>query len=134
MRGSPSWRSAAADTERMLILIDQFVTERCGMLEESINSMFPTVRWSLFERQINGGIKDACICLIGGVQFSDANNAARINAGLEIISVLSKHYGVTVPVFIDNAEAVNVLQPMEAQRIALVVTANDKELRIEKEV
>lgn len=126
--------ASVADTERMLILIDQFVTERCGMLEESINSMFPTVRWSLFERQINGGIKDACICLIGGVQFSDANNAARINAGLEIISVLSKHYGVTVPVFIDNAEAVNVLQPMEAQRIALVVTANDKELRIEKEV
>lgn len=121
-----------ADAEQFLMLIDQFVTERCGLLEESINSMFPTVRWSLFERQINGGMKDTCICLIGGVQFTDANNAARINAGLEIIGVLSKHYGVTVPVFIDNAEAVNRLQPMDAQQIALVVTANDKELRVER--
>ncbi len=123
-----------ADTERFLILIDKFVTERCGLLEESINSLFPTVRWSLFEQQINGGIKDACVCLINGVQFSDANNAARINAGLEIISVLSKHYGVTVPVFVDNAEAVNELQAMDAQRVALVVTSGDKALRIEKEV
>lgn len=120
-----------ADTEQFLMLVDKFVAERCSLLEESINSLFPSVRWSLFERQINGGMKDTCICLIGGVQFSDANNAARINAGLEIIGVLSKHYGVTVPVFIDNAEAVNSLQKMEAQRIALVVTKNDEVLRVE---
>lgn len=119
-----------ADAEQFLMLVDKFVAERCGLLEESINSLFHTVRWSLFEKQINGGMKDTCICLIGGVQFSDANNAAKINAGLEIIGVLSKHYGVTVPVFIDNAEAVNRLQPMEAQRIALVVTAEDKTLRV----
>lgn len=121
-----------ADTEQFLMLVDKFVAERCSLLEESINSLFPSVRWSLFERQINGGMKDTCICLIGGVQFSDANNAARINAGLEIICVLSKHYGVTVPVFIDNAEAVNSLQKMEAQRIALVVTMNDETLRVER--
>lgn len=121
-----------ADTEQFLMLVDKFVAERCSLLEESINSLFHTVRWSLFERQINGGMKDTCICLIGGVQFSDANNAARINAGLEIIGVLSKHYGVSVPVFIDNAEAVNRLQPMEAQRISLVVTAEDTKLRVER--
>ena len=115
------------------MLIDRFVTERCGLLEETINRLFPTVRWSLFERQINGGIKDTCVCLIGGVQFSDANNAAKINAGLEIIGVLSEHYGASVPVFIDNAEAVNCLNTTKAQRISLVVTAEDKELRIEKE-
>lgn len=122
-----------ADTERFLMLIDKFITERCGLLEETINHLFPTVRWSLFERQINGGIKDTCVCLINGVQFSDANNAARINAGLEIIGVLSKAYGVSVPVFIDNAEAVNRLYNTDAQRISLVVTLEDKDLRIEKE-
>lgn len=123
-----------AETEQFLILIDKFVTERCGLLEETINHLFPTVKWSLFERQINGGIKDTCVCLINGVQFPDANNAAKINAGLEIIEVLSKHYGVSVPVFIDNAEAVNTLYQINAQRISLVVTDSDKELRIEKEV
>lgn len=121
-----------ADTEQFLMLIDQFVTERCGLLEESINGLFQTVRWSLFEKQINGGMKDTCVCLIGGVQFSDANNAAKINAGLEIIEVLSMKYGVTVPVFIDNAEAVNRVRKIAAQQIELIVTREDEKLRVER--
>lgn len=119
-----------ADTEQFLMLIDKFVTERCGMLEESINSLFKTVKWSLFEEQINGGIKDCCNCHIGGVELSNANNAAKINAGLEIIEVLSRYYKVTVPVFVDNAEAVNELAEIEAQRIALYVTDADETLRV----
>lgn len=122
-----------ADAERQIMKADKFIAERCGMLEDSINSLFQTVRWSLFEKQINGGIKDACTCLVHGVQFSDANNAAKINAGLEIIDVLSGIYGVSVPVFVDNAEAVNAVRKTNAQQIKLIVTNADKELRIEKE-
>lgn len=120
-----------ADTERFLILLDRFVAERSRMLEDSINSLFPTVRWSLFERQINGGLKEVCTCLVGGVQFSDANDAAKINAGLEIIEVLSNHYGVSVPVFVDNAESINDLQRISSQIVALFVTEGDMVLRIE---
>ncbi|MDL2205348.1 AAA family ATPase [Eubacteriales bacterium OttesenSCG-928-N13] len=118
-----------ADIERAIILIEQFITERCRALEESINTLFPTVRWKLFEVQINTGIKDTCICLIDGVPFSDANNAAKINAGLEIIDVLSRFYDASVPVFVDNAEAVNQLANIESQRVALTVTT-DNPLRI----
>ncbi len=119
-----------ADTEQFLMLIDKFVTERCGMLEESINRLFKTVKWTLFEEQINGGIKDCCNCHIEGVELSNANNAAKINAGLEIIEVLSRFYKVAAPVFIDNAEAVNELAEIEAQRIALYVTDTDESLRV----
>lgn len=120
-----------ADTEQFLMLIDRFVSERCKALEMSVNSLFPSVKWKLFDTQINGGIRDCCDCLVEGVQFSDANNAAKINAGLEIIDVLSKHYGVSVPVFVDNAEAVNALKKIESQRIALFVTLYDDTLRFE---
>lgn len=123
-----------ADIERFLMTIDHFVSERCKALEESVNSMFPSVRWKLFDVQINGGIKDCCDCLVGGVKFSDANNAAKINAGLEIIDVLSRHYEASVPVFIDNAEAVNELNRIGSQRIALVVTQSDATMRVEYEI
>lgn len=122
--------AAIAKTEQDLILIDSFVTARCKALEESVNTLFPTVRWKLFDVQINAGIKDTCVCLIDGVPFMDANNAAKINAGLEIIDVLSRFYGASVPVFIDNAESVNDLRQIEGQRIALTVS-HDPELRIE---
>lgn len=119
-----------AATEQDLIKIDSFVTERCKALEESINALFPTVQWKLFDVQINAGIKDTCVCMICGVPFMDANNAAKINAGMEIIDVLSRFYGVSVPVFVDNAESVNELRNIESQRVALTVS-HDPSLRIE---
>lgn len=119
-----------AATEQELIRIDSFVTERCKALEESINALFPTVQWKLFDVQINAGIKDTCVCMIGGVPFPDANNAAKINAGLEIIDVLSRFYGASVPVFVDNAESVNDLRRIEGQRIALTVS-HDPALKVE---
>lgn len=119
-----------ATTEQDLIKIDSFVTERCKALEESINALFPTVQWKLFDVQINAGIKDTCVCMIGGVPFTDANNAAKINAGMEIIDVLSRFYGASVPVFVDNAESVNDLRMIEGQRIALTVS-HDPALKIE---
>lgn len=117
------------ETEQMIILAEQFVQARCGALENSINSRFPTVRWKLFDRQINGGIADCCECLIpcGGamVTYSSANTAAQINADIEIVNVLSAHYDVEVPLFVDNSERVNALAPTETQLITLSVSTDD---------
>lgn len=67
------------------------------------------------------------------VPFAFANNAARINAGLEIISVLSECKGVKMPVFIDNAESVTQFAETDMQTVKLVVSEDDKKLRLELE-
>ena len=65
-----------------------------------------------------------------GVPYICLNNGAKINVGIDIINTLSRHYGVTVPLFVDNAESVTRLQACSAQVIRLVVSENDKELRM----
>ena len=120
-----------AKTDGEIMMLERYIAERCKYLETSINGMFPTVRWKLFDTQVNGAIVDTCVCTVCGVPYNDLNNAARINAGLEIINVLCGFYGVTVPVFVDNAESVNELAPMESQVIRLIVS-HDKQLRIEQ--
>ena len=67
------------------------------------------------------------------VPYTFANNAARINAGLEIIATLSEHWGIKMPVFIDNAESVTHLTESDTQTIRLVVSEADKKLRTEVE-
>jgi hypothetical protein len=47
-----------------------------------------------------------------------------------VINTLSEHYGFEAPIFVDNAEAVNELIPVNAQLIRLVVS-KDKQLRVE---
>lgn len=123
------------ETEQLMILLDRFVQDRCSALEDGINSRFPTVRWKLFDRQINGGIVDTCMCMIpcdsGLVAYESANTAAQINADIEIVNVLSEYYDVEVPLFVDNAERVVALAQTETQLITLAVSMDD-ELNIDE--
>jgi hypothetical protein len=123
--------------ERGLYLCEVFTMTKVGMLDSKINDHFQNVRFQLFQKQINGGIKECCEVLVPtkdgayALYNVDANNAAKINAGLEIINVLSWYYGKFIPLFVDNAESVTELLKIEAQVIRLVVSEQDKKLRME---
>ena len=121
-----------------LRLVEIFIKSKMDMLSEKVNRMFKSVSFRLFIEQVNGGVKEDCEVLVPGpsgqmVAFSFANNAARINAGLEIIQVLSGHYGLSMPVFIDNSEAVTKIFKADYQVIKLVVSEKDKVLRMVSE-
>lgn len=122
--------------QRGIYLCELYTRTRASLLDERINSRFQTLKFRLFTEQKNGGIADDCEALIpcktGMVEFKSANNASRVNAGLEAIDTLSEYYGVCLPVFADNAESVTHLRDTDAQVIRLVVSEPDKELRFEK--
>lgn len=121
----------AAEYERLeseLFLIEEFTRTKVSMLEQKINGHFKMARFKLFEEQINGGLAECCEVVYNGVPFSAGlNSAARVNVGLDVIRTLSVHYGVTLPVIIDNAESVNELEEIESQVIRLIVS-KDKTL------
>lgn len=119
-----------ADLEGQEFTIEQFTRVKIDALESRINSRFKYVRFKLFDTQINGAQVECCDTLINGVPFQDANNAARINAGLSIIDTLQEHYNVYAPVFVDNAESITALRPIDSQVIRLIVSEADKKLRI----
>lgn len=117
--------------EAQLFQIEEFMKVKCELLEEKINSHFKLVTFKLFDTQVNGAIVETCEVLVNGVPFSTGlNNAARINAGIDIINTLSKHHEVSAPIVIDNAEAVTKLIDTDAQVIRLIVSAADKTLRV----
>ena len=119
--------------ENMLFLIDEYSRYKTQFVEDSINSLFRIARFRLFREQANGGIEDRCDVVYEGVPYISVNNGAKINVGIDIINTLSKAYGVTVPLFVDNAESVTKIETSTAQIIRLVVSENDKELRINYE-
>jgi DNA repair protein SbcC/Rad50 len=119
-----------ADLESDEFVISEFVRAKVDMLESKINGMFTGVQFKLFDTQLNGGLVECCDTLITGVPWQDANNAAKINAGIEIINVLSDYYGVSAPIWIDNAESITSINRTSAQRIELYVSEADKTLRV----
>lgn len=123
-----------AEQEQMIDLTESFIRAKMNMISEKINEKFKVVRFSLFENQINGGLKEICECTVNGVPYSSLNNGHRIIAGLDIIRSLSELYGVSAPVFADNSESINKYNfpDMDTQIIHLIVT-DDKKLTVESE-
>lgn len=124
------------ELEKGLYLCDLFTKKKVSALTERINGKFKRVRFRLFIEQLNGGLKEDCEVMIPRddgtlVPYTFANNAARINAGLEIINTLAEHWNIRMPVFIDNAESVTHLENSDTQIIRLVVSEADKKLRLE---
>lgn len=119
-----------ANLEGQEYLCDEFIKTKVNMLEGKINKKFKTVKFKMFNTLVNGGIEECCETLINGVPFNDANNAAKVNSGIDIINVLTQYYQVCAPIFIDNRESINDLTDTESQVISLIVSREDKELRI----
>ncbi|MDY3781387.1 MAG: AAA family ATPase [Candidatus Faecousia sp.] len=128
---------AAADNlneiDKLLFLTEEFSRYKASFVESGINGRFRLARFRLYREQANGGTEDRCDVTYDGVPYIGLNNGMKINVGIDIINTLSRAYGVTVPLFVDNAESVTKLEKTGCQVVRLVVSENDKELRINHE-
>lgn len=119
-------------------LVEEFSRKKAAMVTDKINARFKSVRFVLFEDQINGGMKEICEPTIQNdagqwVPYKAANTAASVNAELEIISVLNDFYHTNLPVLIDRAESISQPAAIPQQTIRFIVSPDDNTLRLNKE-
>ena len=120
-----------ANQEKMIFLLEEFIRFKMDAISASINDKFDGICFKLFENQLNGGLKECCECTVDGVPYSSLNNGHRIVAGLKIIKALQELYGVSAPIFVDNAESVNDFNfPKMDSQLILLSVSDDKKLRI----
>ena len=122
--------------EQGLHLCEEFIRTKARMVTESINSRFKSIRFRLFRNQTNGGLREVCEPMIENkagewVEYRSANYAAQVNANLDIVSTLMRHYGVHLPVLMDQGESVTEPLAVDEQFIRFIVSAEDKEIRVE---
>lgn len=100
-------------------------------LQKRVNDLFPSVRFRLSRELLNGREVGHCELSVDGVPYSGLSTSERINAGLELINALARHYNIVAPIVIDNAEAVNKVTPTLGQQILLEVSPA-KKLNVEQ--
>lgn len=115
-----------AKLEGQLFLCEEFTRTQVELSEGMINKKFKNIKFKLFKELINGGLEEICEIVKDGVTYSNLNTAAQINAGIEIINVLSEHYGTKAVIFIDNAESVNKIADTDSQLVKLIVSEDEK--------
>lgn len=121
-----------SELERKEDVARRYQDRQNTILEERINEHFSLVKWKLFRTVNNGGDpfdEPFCECYVDGVAYHDGlNQAARLNAGLDIINTLCKHYEVSAPIVIDNAESNLDILHTDSQQIRLQVSDVDLQI------
>ena len=117
--------------DQQIFLCEEFARYKVQFIEEGVNQKFRLARFRLFQEQVNGGLADCCEPTYEGVPYGSLNNGMRINLGVDVIRTISEHYGLKVPLVVDNAESVTRLAGIDTQVIRLVVSEADKVLRVE---
>lgn len=122
--------------EHGIHLCEEFVRTKARMVTDSINAHFRYVRFVLFRDQINGGLREICEPTVESkdgtwVEYRSANYAAQVNAKLDIVTTLGRHYGVHLPILMDQGESVSTPLTVDEQMIRLIVSPADQEIRVE---
>lgn len=120
-----------ADCEAKILLLEKFTVQKMTMLSSRVDEKFYFVKINMFNTQINGGVTETCDITVDGVNYSDLNNAKKIQAGLDMIYALQQLYQIKTPIFMDNRESVTSIPENGTQIINMFVSKEDKELRIE---
>lgn len=123
-----------ATLEGKEFIADKFNRAKIEAIENGINGLFATIKWKMFKPLMTGGEEECCEALIDGTPYQAANNAAQINAGIECINTLSKHFDMYLPIFVDNAESICKLIPSESQIIRFVVDESCDKLTVKENI
>ena len=116
-----------------LSLIKKYDEIKAVMTTEKVKAILPGMDFKLFNyNNTNEGYTETCELVKDGKPYANLSNGEKIAVGCELIAAISKHYGVSNPVWIDNAEATTKHLETNGQAILLRVSAADAELRIER--
>ena len=124
--------SCIAAAEKDVMRLDEKFETIIINSEKDISKLSESLNFKLFIETIGGVTQQCCTPVYNGVDYKDLNTASKINAGVEIIGVLSKHFNISVPLFIDGAESVTEINEIDTQVIKLCVNPEEKELKISK--
>jgi DNA repair protein SbcC/Rad50 len=119
-----------ADLEKLEFQIETYQNSEMDLIEKRVNDKFSIVKFKMFEKQMNGGVKQTCVAMVDGVPYKSVNTAGQIQASLDIINAMQHHYQTFATAFIDNAESITDIPVMQCQTVQLIVDKNFKKLEV----
>ena len=105
----------------ILLKIKDYHKEYSQLIADELNSRFENIKINTFKLQKDGQIKETFEITKGGVPYKSLNSAGKIEAGIELIELLSDLLEVNLPIIIDNKEGITKKFNIENQLITLSV-------------
>lgn len=118
--------------EGMMGKLSMFEREKASIISEKVNKKFDYISVKMTEVNKSGEIVDTCAILDKeGVSYQVTNSASRMRCGIDVARSFSRFYGVSLPLFVDNAERMDSSNlPGEEGQVVLLRVSDDKGLNV----
>ena len=123
--------------EYLADLAGKFIQRKMDLVTSEINSNFEYVGFKMFDTLKSGEIKQVCDATLNGVSYDNLSKGEKLFASLDILNAFQNHYGVMLPLIIDDAESYtsNTLVDVPNQKILFkVVEGAALSVKVESEV
>ena len=122
-----------AEIEGVLALFDERERQKAEIIRTRVSSLFELCEVHMEERKKDGTMTPACNILINGVIAQVANTASKIKVGADISNAFAKHYGLNMPLIVDNRERVDSSVDFAKGRQLVEMKVSDNDFNVEAE-
>lgn len=122
-----------AKLEGLLSQIKEYEKEKAKIISSRVNDLLQYSVIEMERLQKDGSKADSCtICRADGVKYSTVNDASRILIKADIQRMFNLYYGVSMPIWIDNASLIDKSSLPQYDECQMIYILNaDSDLKIE---
>lgn len=110
--------------EKSKLLLEQYSMVRSSMLQEKVNKMFNGLQFQLFRKKRDGELEEICRPTWNNIPYKVVNTADRVAMFIELVNTFQEHYGVIIPVFLDNRESTHEIPATKSQVVNIQFVPN----------
>lgn len=120
-----------ADIVRKKDILKNFSIKKNERIAEMINPYFEEFQFNFLSYTQNNDPVEVCEMLRKGIPFSDLNYSDQLICKVDLLLGFQKIKGVSLPIFIDNAESINVSRRPITNRQMVFLEVTDGNLKVE---
>ena len=120
-----------ADIQRRKDILKNFSIKKNERIAEMINPYFEEFQFNFLSYTQNNDPVEVCEMLRNGVEYRNLNYSDQLICKVDLLCGFQKIQGVSLPIFIDNAESINVSRRPVTNRQMVFLEVTDGSLTVE---
>ena len=120
-----------ADIQRRKDILKNFSIKKNERIAEMINPYFDEFQFNFLSYTQNNDPVEVCEMIRKGVEYRNLNYSDKLIVQTDLLCGFQKIQGVSLPIFIDNAESINVSRRPVTNRQMVFLEVTDTDLKVE---
>ena len=120
-----------ADILRKRDILRNFSIQKNARIAELVNPNFTQFQFVFTDETQSGEIIETCKLMKNGIEYKNLNYSDQLLCKIDLLRGFQKIQGVSLPIFIDNAESINSERLPEIEQQMIVLEVSDGDLKVE---